>query len=318
MLGFIQGQWGSPPRRYHHDDIDSWVDPPSLLETHTACFQPVEEAIHGSLRGHIIADLSSQSSRYEFGQTQWTMVFQAGQKEGRGANSARHQLLVRYADAVYKYLAARLGDVNAAGELFSHFAERVLAIHPFLQRANPGRGRFRHYLRAILQRMVVDHHRGNQREKSKRRDLLVGSETEPVQPAAEPIDDDADFQRIWAEELMNQAWQGLEQIEKNTGKPYYTLMLYKAQNPAARSAAMAAHFTQELGRPLSDTNLRQMLHRGQEMLSDLLIAEIARSLREKKDEIVTADKVEEELINLKLLDTHRRKALDRFRDKAGS
>ncbi len=259
-----------------------------------------------------MADFSTQHSRYQFGQTQWSVVFKAGQKEGQDASAARQQLLVRYYDAVYRYLCARLGDTDAAGELFSRFAERVLDIHPFLQRADPGQGRFRDYLKAILQRMVIDYYRGNQRENRKRREIMQGTDSEPVQP--DVPQEDADFHKVWVEELMNQAWKGLEKVEKETGKPYYTLMLYKAQNPTVRSAAMAQHFSQVLGRPLTDANLRQLLHRGQEMLSDLLVAEVARSLREKEDDVVTPQRVEEELINLHLFDTHRRKALERFQN----
>src|ERR1700679_404225 len=97
-----------------------------------------------------MASFDDQDSRYQFGKTQWCLVFVAGQKEGGTASAARNQLLVRYCDAVYRYLCTKLGDSEAAGELFSRFAERVLEIHPFLQRADPEKGRFRDYLKAIL------------------------------------------------------------------------------------------------------------------------------------------------------------------------
>src|ERR1700722_15183699 len=103
-------------------------------------------------------DLTDAVSRYEFGRTRWTLVFHAGKKQGDQADSARSQLLIRYHDAVYRYLCAKINDTNVAGELFSRFAERVLEIHPFLQRADPKKGRFRDYLKTILQRMVIDYH----------------------------------------------------------------------------------------------------------------------------------------------------------------
>src|SRR5579859_971740 len=84
-----------------------------------------------------MSQLSSQASRYQFGNTHWSMVLRAGEPQGSTAFHARNELMIRYHDAVYRYLVAKLGDSDAAGELFSRFAERVLEIHPFLRRADP-------------------------------------------------------------------------------------------------------------------------------------------------------------------------------------
>jgi RNA polymerase sigma-70 factor (ECF subfamily) len=243
-------------------------------------------------------------------------VFQAGQGEGSIAEQARGELLVRYHDAVYRYLCAKLGDSDAACELFSRFAERVVEIHPFLQRANPEKGRFRDYLKSVLSRMVIDYHRENQREQKKRREITPGSDHEPMQAETDP-GNDVEFQKVWVEELMNHAWKGLEQVEKTKGQPYHSLLLYKAQNPQVRSEAMAQHFTTVLGKPMSAANIRQLLHRGQELLSDLLVEEVARSLRDGENATVSAERVEEELINLQLFDKFRRDALDRYRERTG-
>src|SRR5438552_5966608 len=146
--------------------------------------------------------MEDQTSRYRFGQTQWSVVFEAGQQQGDASAAARHALLIRYHEAVYRFLCARLNDTHAAGELFSRFAERVLEIHPFLERANPDKGRFRDYLRAILQRMIVDYHRERQRQAKHRRELLEHDAAEPL--AMGPSSDDQDdFRKIWAEELLN-------------------------------------------------------------------------------------------------------------------
>jgi len=254
-----------------------------------------------------MATFDDQQSRYQFGKTQWSLVLLAGQKKGDEASAARNQLLVRYYEAVYRYLHAKISDSNQADELFSRFAERVLEIHPFLPRANPKKGRFRDYLKAVLYRMVIDYYRGKKGQPSP-----LGPDVEAAQPAPEPADDDAAFQKVWAEELMNHAWKSLEQAEKETGKPYFSLMLYRAQNRCS-SLDMSQLFSKRLGRALSADNVRKLLQRGQEMLGELLVDEVARSLRENEGDIVSAEQVEEELIDLKLLDTHRRKALERFR-----
>jgi RNA polymerase sigma-70 factor (ECF subfamily) len=257
-----------------------------------------------------MSEMSNLASRYQFGHTRWSMVFSAGQSRG---DAARDALLVHYHEAVYRYLLARIGNEHAAGEVFSRFAERVLEIHPFLQRADPEKGRFRDYLKAVLSRMVVDYYREQQRENKGRQPLLVDAELEASR-AEDATDGDAEFQKVWIEELMNHAWKGLEQNEKARGQLYYSVLLYKAQNPAVRSEAMAKHFAAQLGKPFSAENVRKLLQRGQEMLSDLLVEEVARSLRSQADEVVSAERIEEELIHLQLLDKYRRAALDRYRE----
>ena len=184
----------------------------------------------------------------------------------------------------------------------------VLEIHPFLGRANREKGRFRHYLKAVLRRMVIDYYRGPKGPGPLRPD------DEPTQMPPELAGDDADFQEAWVKELEDQAWKSLEQVEKDTGKPYYSLLLYRSQKSGRTSSMkMAPLFSKKLGRTLSADNVRKQLQRAQEKLSDLLVDEVARSLRKNEGDIVTAEQVEEELIELKLLDTHRRKALARWR-----
>lgn len=255
--------------------------------------------------------MHDRESRYQFGQTRWSLVLAAGKQAGDTAAAARHDLLIRYHEAVYRYLCARLNDTHAAGELFSRFAERVLEVHPFLERANREKGRFRDYLRSVLQRMVIDYYRERQRSQKHRRELTPDSDVEPAAPETDEADEE--FRKVWAEELMHQAWKGLEQVELEGGHPYYSLLFYKAQNSKVRSEAMAQHFSQKLGRALTAANVRQLIHRGQEMLNDLLVAEVARTLRQKQGDVVTVAQIEEELGQLQFLDKSRREALARFR-----
>jgi hypothetical protein len=88
-------------------------------------------------------------------------------------------------------------------------------------------------------------------------------------------------------------------------------MLHKAKNPQARSREISEHFSKLWEKPISEANVRQILHRGQELLSDLFLEEVARSLEPP----ASADQVEAELIELKMLDDPRRAALERFRAK---
>ena len=134
---------------------------------------------------------------------------------------------------------------------------------------------------------------------------------------APPLTDEEEeqFRREWVNELMHHTWRALETVSRAKDKPFYDLMLFKAENPQSRSRQIAEHFANLWGKPLSEENARQILGRGQKLLSDLLLEEVARSLETRLESAVTADQVEEELLELQLLDDQRRAALERFRGK---
>lgn len=93
-------------------------------------------------------------SRYDFGSTRWSMVLEAKQG-GAVGDRARNELLERYHGAVNRYLLARLGDPHAVDEVYELYVDRVKENHPFLQRTDKEKGRFRHYLRRVLQNLVT-------------------------------------------------------------------------------------------------------------------------------------------------------------------
>ncbi|MEI7684577.1 MAG: hypothetical protein WCL32_06085, partial [Planctomycetota bacterium] len=121
--------------------------------------------------------------------------------------------------------------------------------------------------------------------------------------------------QAWKDELMNQAWKSLQSHEEATGKPYYSLVQYKATHDEARSEEMARVFSEKLGREFTAENIRKLLQRGKEMLDELLVEEVARSLRRTERETLTTAQIEDELMSLGLFNRHRRKALDRYQQK---
>jgi RNA polymerase sigma factor (sigma-70 family) len=249
--------------------------------------------------------------------TRWSQILQA---KGQGNNPARAALLVRYSEAVYRYLLGRLRDPHAAGEVFSNFAVRVLEGDAFLQRADQQRGRFRDYLRAVLARMIVDHYRKQQREQ---RDLLpldANTAAEPADPnARDPADNEGDqeFLACWRQDFLNKAWQGLEAAETNTGQPYCSAVRLKETSPGLRSAQLAEQLSARLGRRFTAEALRKMVQRGRELFGDLLVAEVARSLHEAPSEPVADEDIEQELIDLGLFFSYCKTAVQRYRERHG-
>jgi RNA polymerase sigma factor (sigma-70 family) len=245
--------------------------------------------------------------------TRWSRVLKAGETKGDTAAEARNALLVHYHEAVLRYLRAELRDDNAAGVLYSNFAVRVLEADPFLKRADPERGRFRDYLKAVLRRMVIDYYREQQRENRKREYLVEGSEREPAEESAGPPEDERRFLDCWRQELIAKTWGALEEAEKRTGKPHATLLRLQEEQPGLRSAQLAEVLAARLGRPFTAAGVRQLVHRGRELFGDLLVTEVARSLQIGLSTPADVDRVEAELIDLGLLLSYSKAALARYR-----
>jgi RNA polymerase sigma-70 factor (ECF subfamily) len=223
--------------------------------------------------------------------TQWTRLFQAHREPGEAGTPAMRELVLRYYGAVYRYLLGALRDPAAAEELTQDFAVRFL--RGDFKRADPGRGRFRDFLKTALRNLALDHWR--------KRAAAPGrlDSSAPVAGEPPPTADDLDraFLDKWREELLRRAWEGLAKVEDEAGKPYHTLLRYKAARPRLRSAELAEYLGTRLGRPVTVAALRQLLHRAREQFAELLVQEVAWSLQ-------TADpeRLAQELIDLDLLD----------------
>jgi RNA polymerase sigma-70 factor (ECF subfamily) len=240
---------------------------------------------------------SDSSLLHTWAVTTWSKIFQ-GRGEGDSAQQARHELVVRYHEAVYHYFLSQLRDPNAAAELYSNFAVRLIASDALLKRADPNRGRFRNYLKTALHNMVMDHYRKLARERKVQPLRLDVAEHDA------PEDKDG-FTSIWSQELLNQAWKGLEAAER--GGLQYQVLRFQADNPELKAPQIAERLSARLGKELTPENVRQALHRAREKFSTLLLEEVERSLEKP-----TLDELEEELIDLQLL-SYCKKALEKRR-----
>jgi RNA polymerase sigma-70 factor (ECF subfamily) len=235
--------------------------------------------------------------------TRWTELFQAHQDPGQAGPGILQELVLRYYSAVYRYLLGALRDPVAAEELTQEFAVRFL--RGDFQRADPERGRFRDFLKTALRNLLRDHWR----KQAVGAAPLDSSEQVGGEPA--PADDlDRAFLEGWREELFGRAWEGLARMEAEAGQPYHTLLRHKAANQQLNSAELAEYLRTQLGKALSVTALRQLLHRARDHFADLLVNEVALSLQTEDPE-----RLAQELIELDLL-PYCRSALDRRRRTA--
>ncbi len=226
--------------------------------------------------------------------TFWTKVFRAHQAEGEEAHHARRQLLLRYHGAVYRYLLGTLRDPSAAEDLTQDFAVRFL--RGDFKGADPGKGRFRDYLRTAVRHLAHNH--WEQQNRARDRGPQPLPEKLEVAAAEEgPGESDPAFVQAWREELLARTWEALAQAQEETGTVWHTLLRLKTEQPELRSAELAALLAPKLGKVLSEEAVRQQLKRARDHFAELLIEEVACSLPQPSPEAL-----EQELLELGLLD----------------
>jgi RNA polymerase sigma-70 factor (ECF subfamily) len=224
-------------------------------------------------------------------ETAWSVVARARGSRDSGI-AARQSLLLRYHRAVFRYVLGMVRSPQVAEELCQEFAVRFL--RGDFDKADPQRGRFRDFLKTSLRHLVIDYWRNQKQQKQKG---TVPLPDDLAEGASGGGASDAEFLRIWREELLTQAWKALARYEEETGSPYHTILRYKIDNSETRSARVAAVLSRRLGRPFSAASVRQNVHRARTKFAEVLLTAVTDSLQgdQNKD-------VEEELIELELLE----------------
>jgi len=233
--------------------------------------------------------------------TIWSLVADQRRVSPDALRDARLALIQRYQGAAYRYLLGAVRDPDVADELFQQFALRV--VEGAFGRADPRRGRFRDYLKATLFHLVVDYQRGHRA----RPKALEGDVVQPAAADREAADSERQFLNSWRDELLARAWRTLAEAEGQGGQPYWSVLRFRVENPAASCAEMAAALTERLrpGRPYTETGIRKTLQRARERFAEALIDDVASSLGEH-----TPEELEQELIDLEML-SYCRSALTR-------
>ncbi len=238
-------------------------------------------------------------------QTAWSMVRRA-HGDHTAVGSAQQALLDRYGGAVRRYALAALRDEDAADEVCQEFALRF--VRGDFAHADPERGRFRAFVKTVVYRLIVDYQR---RQKKRLRESPMHSNVAAREPDLdESPTDDAIFCKSWRDELLARCWQKLADDEKDTRKPYHTVLRYRVDHPDAPSTELATGLSEKLGKPINAGAVRVILHRAREAFAEFLLEEVAQSLADG-----SLDETEQELIDLDLLE-YCRPALERRRGKA--
>jgi len=234
-------------------------------------------------------------------ETLWSVVRQAHRTDASDARDAQRKLLEQYGKAIRRYLNTKLRDPAAADEVFQDFA--IKFVRGDFHGVTPEKGRFRTFIRTVLFRQVADYYRARKRRGDVQLDVNL------IEPVADSDDDqrDEEFVEVWRDEMLKKAWDLLYDLEKSSGKPWYTVLQLRVKNPTMRSAQLAEAVGEHLEKGISSANVRVLLHRAREKFSVLLIETVSSSLNS-----TSPDEIEEELAELHLLE-YCRAALEQFR-----
>ena len=89
-------------------------------------------------------------------QTLWSVV-ELAHGDNTAMQSAQQKMLDRYGGAVRRYALAALRDEDAADEVFQEFALKF--VRGDFRGADPGKGRFRAFVKTVVYRLIVDYQR---------------------------------------------------------------------------------------------------------------------------------------------------------------
>ncbi len=229
---------------------------------------------------------NSRLSRIE---TLWSVVRHSQDTDSELSVSAQQQLLNLYGSAIKRYLLAALRDQDAADELFQQFALKF--VEGGFRNADESKGQFRAFVKTVLYRMIASHFRKRSRSKQKtlQPDLIndwVVNESE----------NDSQFSTEWRDEILEQAWQALENNDRQSKTNHFIILTVKVNEPGLSSPEFAERLTELLGKPVKATAARVSLHRAREKFAKYVIESVAQSL-----ENPTRQNIEEELIDLELI-----------------
>lgn len=220
--------------------------------------------------------------------TTWTLVVRARGRAANGDTAALAILVQRYQTAVYRYLLAAVRDPDAADELFQDFALRL--VRGDFGRADPGKGRFRDYVKTALINLVINH----QKKQKKGAVLDPAADAAVIEPL-DRFDADEEFLADWRKAVLDKAWEALAAVQEPGGPPYHTVLRYRSEHSGLTGAELAERLNADLrpAKPFTEVGLRKILQRARETFADLLVAEVARSLQ-----TTCLDEVEQEIIDL--------------------
>jgi DNA-directed RNA polymerase specialized sigma24 family protein len=227
----------------------------------------------------------SESERISRIHTQWTLLHQAHQPTSETAQEARAAVVQRYIRPIYRYLSRVMENSDAAEDV-AHEVVLKLMQGQFSGVAQE-RGRFRDYLKSVLLNSARAWKKRASKEASiqtEERDIPADKETR-------------EFDHCVREELMQSAWQDLQEFENRTKLPYASVLRWRTSSEETSTEALRQELFSLTGRELSSSHARKILQRARDQFSYLIIERIRQLLPPDQR---SPSAIEEELLALGL------------------
>jgi DNA-directed RNA polymerase specialized sigma24 family protein len=222
------------------------------------------------------------AGRFNFPATRWSIVSSAT-GDDPVARAALAWLCERYWQPLCEHACASGWQPASAEDLVQQLLCEIM-VRGDLAQANPGRGRFRTWLKACLDHLA-------QREREKRHALKRGGHAKAE--ALDPLLADRsergagrNFDRAWAQEVITRALDRLAALEKERG----TAAVFAALRPYLTCDAEAVRYA-EVGATLglNESAVKVAVHRLRQRYGDVLRDEIAQTLADPTPEAVASE-----------------------------
>jgi hypothetical protein len=197
------------------------------------------------------------------------------------------RFVLRYGKAIRAYIGALMRDAHDADDVTQELLLEVL--RRGLARREPGRGRFRDYLRAIIRNTVADsyHKRGLPVQQRLDLDFLSAND----KPAEKQWLSD------WRNCILDAAWTALEAHEHaHAGNWCHTALRLVVDHPEEHSVQLAHRLSKRIGQPMRPDAFRKQVSRARSLFARLMVDEVRQTLSDP-----TPQQVHEELLEVGLL-----------------
>ena len=172
-----------------------------------------------------------EGSSSGFGSTEWSLVLAAGRNED--ASQALNQLCTKYWKPMYVHIR-RSGILPADAEDVTQGFFVYLIERGWIGQADPNRGRFRAFMRTLLNNYLANHQRMARADK--RSAVRISIDTDEgeralAQVTARGADAVSAFESSWAKAVLQSAWArlGSEQAAAGRTRIFESLRPYVTQ-----------------------------------------------------------------------------------------
>lgn len=221
----------------------------------------------------------ASASQHSFHTTRWSVVLKAGHRDRHDAGEALNVLCKTYWFPLYAFARRKGHDAERAQDLVQGFFTKLLEKNS-LEAANPGRGRFRSFLRQSFANFAINEY---QREQTIKRSGAEGQRTfsfdqDPEQRFQELLahheSPEKIYLRSWALTLLADVLTELKKDYQAKGKSE----IFEALKDSLTGAGGVGERGKTLG--LTDGALRVTLHRLRGHYRQKLREQIADTLEE--------------------------------------